>query len=156
MSNPKQTWNNYLKSIGEEPAQTDKKFTMVEHFCDEKGQTDHLYNLVIQGIKRATTASVKICEYYNEEFSKPGEYWILTNFDETECCVVQTVKSTIKKFCEITEEDAYIEGEGDKSLKHWREVHKEFFEEEFNSLGWTFSEDIEVVFEEFSVVYRER
>lgn len=153
MSTPNQVWNNYLKSLGEDPAKTEKAFPIVDHFCDEKLQTDNLYNLVIQGIKRATTASVKICEYYNEDFSKPGDYWILTNFDETESCVLQTVKSTIKKFSQITEEDAYIEGEGDKTLKYWREVHKSFFEEEYKSLGWKFSEDIEVVFEEFKVVY---
>ena len=155
MRNPNQVWNNYLKSIGEDPATTEKRFTMVEHFCDDKEQTDNLYKLVIQGIKRATTASVKICEYYNEDFSKPGDYWIVTNFDETECCVVQTVKSTIKKFKDVTEEDAFIEGEGDKSLQYWRKAHIDFLKEEYESLGWTFSEDTEVVFEEFNVVYKE-
>ena len=155
MSNPNQVWNNYLKSIGEDPAKTDKKFTMIEHFCDDKEQTDSLYKLVIQGIKRATTASVKICEYYNEDISRPGDYWIVTNFDETECCVVQTIKSTIKKFKDVTEEDAFIEGEGDRSLQYWRKAHIDFFKEEYESLGWTFSEETEVVFEEFNVVYKE-
>ena len=32
-------------------------------------------------------------------------------------------------FDEVDEEHAYLEGEGDRSLEYWREVHERFFTE---------------------------
>ena len=49
---------------------------------------------------------------------------------------------------------ANIEGEGDKSLRYWREVHKNFFKRELEALNMEFIEDMLVVFEEFEVVYK--
>ena len=52
------------------------------------------------------------------------------------------------------EDHAYKEGEGDRSLEYWRRVHKEFFTECMEEAGEEFTPDMDVVLEEFSVVYR--
>ena len=57
-------------------------------------------------------------------------------------------------FNKITEEYAELEGEGDKSLKYWKKVHKEIFTKELETAGLTFSEDMRVICEQFKVVYR--
>ena len=36
-------------------------------------------------------------------------------------------------FDEVSKEHAYKEGEGDRSLAYWRDVHEDFFAEEFIS-----------------------
>lgn len=153
MSSPAVVWNRYLASINEDLRMTKLSYAFVDHFCHEKEPADRLYRLAIDGIKRATTGSVDVCRHHGESILKPGDLSILTNFDETECCVIRTVRSTIKKFSEVTEEDAFIEGEGDKSLAYWRQAHLGFFRAEFAELGLEFSEDREVVFEEFRVEY---
>ena len=54
---------------------------------------------------------------------------------------------------DITFEIAVLEGEDD-SLESWRKNHEKFFKEEGRLLGYEFSEDMPVIFEEFEVVER--
>ena len=51
------------------------------------------------------------------------------------------------RFCDVTEELARKEGEGDLSLDYWRQEHKEFFERE-----GSFSENMELIAEEFELI----
>lgn len=85
---------------------------------------------------------------------RAGELSIVTNFFGTKACVIRTIATQIKKFNEITEEEAQLEGEGDLSLNYWKQEHERFFKREFLDINKTFSEDIPVVFEKFEVIYR--
>ena len=51
-------------------------------------------------------------------------------------------------------EHAFKEGEEDRSLEYWREVHKKFFRECLEEYELEFSENMKVVCEEFVVVYQ--
>ena len=53
----------------------------------------------------------------------------------------------------MTAEHAFKEGEGDRSLAYWREVHKRFFTEELKEADLEFDEDMKLVCEEFEAVY---
>ena len=57
----------------------------------------------------------------------------------------------ILPYCEMTYDIAKLEGEDD-TLESWQENHKKFFKEEGKELGYTFSEDMLVIFEEFEVI----
>ena len=59
----------------------------------------------------------------------------------------------MKKFCEVSEQFAAAEGEGDKSLAYWRRVHEKFFTEELQTAELYFSSEMKVVCELFEVVY---
>ena len=74
---------------------------------------------------------------------------IILDSQENEVCVTVNKKVYIKPFKEISKEYAFLEGEGDKSLKYWREAHIKFFMEE--TYG-EFNEDMEVVCEEFELI----
>ena len=65
-----------------------------------------------------------------------------------------TRKVTILPFKYVTEEFAIMEGEGDKSLEYWRNVHIKFFTEELKEVGKQFNEDMNIVYEEFEVVFK--
>ena len=52
-----------------------------------------------------------------------------------------------------TAQHAYKEGEGDKSLAYWRQVHEDFFTEWMREAGLTFTPESKVVLEEFRKVY---
>ena len=56
-------------------------------------------------------------------------------------------------FRDVSADHAYKEGEGDRSLTYWRQVHEELFTKWLADIGLTFSPESKVVLEEFHVVY---
>ena len=151
--NIKKLWEDYLLSIGENFENTKLVCKMVDYFGDESC-ADELFDLVYEGKKVATCGSLWTYEYYKEEPFKKDELSIVTNFDGSKACVIKTVDTIIKKFSEVTEEEAKLEGEGDLSLEYWRKEHERFFKREFLEIGKVFSENIPVVFERFQVIYK--
>ncbi len=49
--------------------------------------------------------------------------------------------------------DAYKEGEGDRSLEYWRKVHIDFLTRELAEINKAFTKKTQVVCEEFELVY---
>jgi uncharacterized protein YhfF len=64
-------------------------------------------------------------------------------------CVVRTTQVEIRRFDDVDEEYAYTEGEGDRSLEHWRRAHIEFFASE----GTVADEHTQVVLERFELLW---
>jgi uncharacterized protein YhfF len=60
----------------------------------------------------------------------------------------------VTKFNNVSENHAFKEGEGDRSLEYWRAVHESFLKKELASVHRTFNENTKVVCEEFEVVYK--
>ena len=114
---------------------------------------DKLAALVVAGTKQATTSLYDLYAVDQEPLPMVGGYSVILNSKEEAVCIVQTTKVTILPFQDVTEEMADIEGEGDRSLAYWRDVHLEFFQEEAKTIGKTFDESMFVVFEEFQLVY---
>jgi uncharacterized protein YhfF len=56
----------------------------------------------------------------------------------------------------VDEEHAYREGEGDQTLESYRREHIEYYRRRGEALGFTFSENMEVILERFEVVYPPR
>ena len=56
-------------------------------------------------------------------------------------------------FCQVDAALAAREGEGDLSLAYWQRVHRDFFEKELAPYGERFDEGMELIFEEFELVY---
>lgn len=114
---------------------------------------DELASLVLAGEKTATASSFIFYELEDEVLPKEGDYNIILDSKEEAVCITETTKVYLAKFSEITEAHAYKEGEGDKSLKYWREVHEAFFTKELAEIGKNFDTDMIVVCEEFECVY---
>lgn len=105
-----------------------------------------LADLVIKGLKTASCGS--LASYQQEEFApRIGSYNIILNGEDVPVCVIRLVSMRLVRFCDVTAEFARKEGEGDLSLAHWRKEHRRFFTRE----GY-FSEDMELIAEEFEVV----
>ncbi|MCT4595762.1 MAG: ASCH domain-containing protein [Anaeromicrobium sp.] len=146
-------WKGYLKSIGEHIENTDKSY-ISWYFCDNEKSANELAQLVKDKVKRATTSLYYWYEVENEPLPKEGDLNVITNWDGIAECIIQTKKVTIVPFDEVTEEFAKTEGEGDKSLKYWREAHIDAFTRGLKEQGKEFSEDMLVVCEEFELVYK--
>ena len=114
---------------------------------------DKLAELVVQGIKTATCSAYDLYQINNEPLPKAGDYCIILDSHEEAVCIIKTRKVYVTEFCNVSEEHAFKEGEGDRSLEYWRIVHINFLTNELASVHKTFDENTKVVCEEFEVVY---
>ncbi len=142
-------WESYHKSIGAKNIPE----PIFDHFCDNEKDANECAKLVDLGIKRATATSLAVIENSSSKMPQVGDVFVVTDWYGEATCVVQTTKVSIIPYNEISEENAYREGEGDKSLGYWRSVHKPFFERELEQFGFLFEETTPIVFEEFEKVF---
>ena len=82
-----------------------------------------------------------------------GDYSVVLDSKDGAVCIIQTTKVYVVPFDEVSEEHAFKEGEGDRSLQYWRRVHEEFFKDEFREAGVSFNYQMKVVCEEFTGVF---
>ncbi len=83
---------------------------------------DKLFDLVLSNRKHGTC-----CLYKNDKnMSKIGDIEIIYNSKNEE---IQIQITSVQKchFCDIDENWAKIEGEGDLSLEYWKRIHFDFF-----------------------------
>ena len=121
------------------------------HFEITEGAANYLLGLVLEGKKRATASSLWAYEIEGEEIPKAGQKSVITYWDGTPGCVIQTTNVRILPYRDITFEIAVLEGEDD-TLESWQKNHIEFFTEEGKEIGYEFNEDMPVIFEEFEVL----
>ena len=143
-------WMDFIENNAE--------FTNIEtpnswYFCDNKKDADECAELVILGIKRATTASLWWYETQKERLPQIGDLFIITNWDGLAKAIIKTTKVEHTPFNEVTEEYAATEGEGDKSLEYWREVHWNYFAREMESCGEKPSESMILLCEYFEAIW---
>ncbi|KKW49827.1 cytoplasmic protein [Pantoea ananatis] len=113
---------------------------------DSAQLASNLADLIKKGIKTASCGS--LISYQQEEPApKIGSYNIILDGQNVPVCVTRLVSMKLVRFCDVTEEFARKEGEGDLSLEYWQKEHKRFF----SGVGH-FSEDMELITEEFEVV----
>lgn len=121
------------------------------HFELNEGDCNYLLGLVLEGRKRATASSLWGYEIEGDKLPEAGAMSVITWWDGTPGCVVRTTNVRIIPYKDITFDIAKLEGEDD-DLDSWRRSHEYFFREEGRELGYVFSEDMPVIFEEFEVV----
>jgi len=115
-------------------------------FGDSPELANELAELVSQGIKTASCGSLSSLQ--NEEQPPSiGSYNIILDGQGTPVCVIRLIALRLVRFCDITEEQAWKEGEGDRSLRYWQQAHQAFFQREGH-----FSETMELVVEEFELI----
>lgn len=123
------------------------------HFELTEGACNYLLDLVLKGQKKATASSVLGYQMEGEEIPKEGNLSVITDWDGNPRCVIKTTRVRIIPYKDITFDIAKLEDEDD-TLESWRKNHEKFFTEEGKDLGYKFSEEMEVIFEEFEVIER--
>ncbi|MGN0168201.1 MAG: ASCH domain-containing protein [Acetatifactor sp.] len=144
-------WKRFLKETGRNE---DTKYVECFHFELTEYWANELLRLVLIGQKKATSSSLLGYEIEGERIPEKGELSIITDWDGTPRCVIETTAVTILPFRDITYDICKREGE-DENLKTWQDGHRAFFTKEGRELGYEFTEDMPVVFEDFEVVYQE-
>ena len=114
---------------------------------------DELAELTRKGIKSATASAYPIYELEGESLPEEGGYNVILDSKESAVCITRTERVFVVPFRDVTEIQALREGEGDRSLAYWRKIHRRFFADELAAFGMTFTEDMNVVCEEFQTVF---
>lgn len=118
------------------------------------GDPDGLARLVLAGEKTATSSAYDLYPLEGEPLPQAGKYDVLLNSREEAVCILQTTRVYVTAFDAVTPDHARREGEGDKSLAYWRQVHEAFFSDCLREAGLAFTPETRVVCEEFEVAFR--
>jgi uncharacterized protein YhfF len=129
------------------------RFYEAFHFGDNEELANSLAELVLKGTKRATAGLVWSFENEGKQAPRPGDLSVVTNWAGSPLCVIETIQVDVVPFGEVTAEFAATEGEGDGSLKYWREAHAICFSRECARKGRVFTESMLVACEQFRVVF---
>ena len=116
-------------------------------------EPDQLADLVLKGEKTATASAYDLYQIDGEPIPQAGTFDVILDGQGQAVCIIKVTKVTVVPFNQVSADHAFKEGEGDKSLAYWRQVHEELFTEWMAEAGLAFSEEMGVVLEEFCKVY---
>lgn len=144
-------WGDFLDAHLEFASEDAPK---VIYFGDNEKDADTCADLVCKEIKRAASPSLKGIQLRNEKLPKIGDFYVVTDWKGTAKCIIRTTSVKLVPYFAIREEHARIEGEGDKSLAHWKKVHWDYYTREFAKFGTQPTESMIIVFETFEMLYK--
>ena len=127
---PQEMWNAYKEinpSIGDE---IDAWAFGVE--------ADLLADLVLRGEKTATASAYDLYALEGESLPQEGTFDIILDSQDQAVCIVEITKVSVEPFNKVSADHAYKEGEGDKTLVYWRQVHEDFFTDCLGEAGLIF------------------
>lgn len=142
---PQEMWNKYKQinpSIGDE---IDAWAFGVE--------PDLLADLVFKGEKTATASAYDLYVLEDEPLPQVGTFDVILDSQNQAVCIVEITKVSVELFNQVSAQHAFKEGEGNKTLVYWRQVHEDFFRDCLGEAGLTFTPESKVVLEEFRKVY---
>jgi len=107
------------------------------------GETaDRLLAQVLSGRKTAASWPAR-----HGRWTRVGERMLAYDGQGRPRAVLETTALELKRFCDVDEDFAWAEGEGDLSLRWWRVANRIYLQ-----LGGYFAEDMELWCERFRVV----
>lgn len=143
-------WNEFLKKTKRHET---TKYIEAFHFELTEKLANELLQLVLIGQKRATASSLLSYQIEGTRIPEVGDLSIVTDWDGYPKCVIETTVVSIIPFKDITYDICKREGEDD-TLESWQRGHERFFKSEGRTIGYEFTEEMPVVFEDFEVVYQ--
>jgi uncharacterized protein YhfF len=112
-----------------------------------------LCNLVLEGEKTGTASLPREYEDKAEDAPVVGGCSVVTNYEGVPQCVVRTTGLRVTPFNEVDAQFAFDEGEGDRSLDYWREVHWDYFSRRSIEIHREPSDTMLVNCERFELLY---
>lgn len=147
-------WKQYLATL---PVDHPTRLLPVPpawQFGDSPELADELGHLVYAGTKTATCASYWEYEADGDPLPQVGAYSIILDGRAEPICIIQSVEITIRPYDEVDAQFASEEGEGDRSLEHWRDGHWRFFGRSLQRIGKTPDLKMPLVCERFRLVFK--
>ena len=146
-TNIQQFWKGYLSKL---PKNHVHRFLALPKTCslgNSAEMANKLGNLVFRGIKSATCS-----RYLGENILNDAGLSIILDGKQNPLCLIEIYEITVRRYCEINEEWAAFEGEGDQSLAYWRNAHWKFFSQEAKIVGYELNKTMLLSCERFRVL----
>ncbi|MFF2371267.1 ASCH domain-containing protein [Agromyces sp. NPDC058110] len=132
---------------------TDAEDPPADTFGDHPELTEALIALVLDGTKRATATLVAEFEAEGQPLPRIGGQWVACDSTGAPRAVLRSTELRVGPMTSVDAAFAYDEGEDDRTLESWRENHAHYWRRRVPHIGIEWSDDLEVVFERFSVVW---
>ncbi len=126
---------------------------VVEAFGDSPELADELIAFVVDGPKRATAGMVAEFRAEGEPLPRLGGHWIACDGSGVPRAVLRTVELRLGPLSSVDEKFAWDEGEYERTLESWLDGHRRYFRRACADLGLEFTDEIELCFERFRVVW---
>lgn len=111
--NIQQFWKSYLLKLPENHAHRFLALPQAWSFGNSRDMANQLSNLVVRGIKSATCS-----RYLGDNILNDAGLNIILNGKQHPSCLIEVYEIKIRRYCDIDEEWAVSEGEGDLSLDY--------------------------------------
>jgi uncharacterized protein YhfF len=144
-------WQAYLASLS--PGAAIPAVYTAWGFGHTAKDANTLGNLVLRGIKTATCSLMWMYEAEQEPLPQIGDLSIILDGTGAPLCIIETTELQVKAYQDVDARFAHDEGEGDRSLACWRDVHWRYFAEECASIGREPDLEMPVLCERFRVVF---
>jgi uncharacterized protein YhfF len=125
----------------------------VGNFGDSSELSSRLLQLIRDGVKTATASLVWEWETEGQTLPVTGDVMIVLDWNEDPVMVIEYTDVEVKRFLDVSEDFAWDEGEGDRSLAYWREVHWAFFTRACAALDKSPTEDMPILCTRFRVIF---
>lgn len=147
-------WEKFLASLPAASPYRHRPY-LAEGWGDGPEMADELGALIAAGTKTATCSSVWEWEAEGQPWPQPGALTIVLDGRGQPLCLIETTEVTLWAYNQVDAQFASDEGEGDRSLAYWREVHRWFFTRSLAKIGREFDEAMPLVCERFQVIFKE-
>lgn len=124
-----------------------------EFFGDSRELADELIDLVLHGPKRATAGLVADFAAEGEPLPRVGGHWLACDGAGVPRAVLRSVELRIGPIETVDDAFSWDEGEGDRTRDDWLRGHRRYFARTCAARGEQFTEEHEVLFERFRVVW---
>ena len=119
-------WEAYVAASGVEGSYTAWPFGSEQ----TPELADELAALVLKGQKRATTSLLAEYEDGSEPMPVVGDRSVVLDGRGQPICIIHTTWVQQRPLRDVDEQFAWDEGEGDRTLRWWKEAHLRFYARE--------------------------
>jgi uncharacterized protein YhfF len=141
-------WRGYREAAGLNHDDYD-----VVTFGDGPEMATELAELAVAGIKRATAGLVRQFGPGGEPAPILGGHVVLLDGTGHPRAVWRTTEVRVGPLNSVDEHFAWDEGEGERTREWWLSAHRRFFGRSADAQGFLMHDEIETVFERFTVVW---
>jgi uncharacterized protein YhfF len=144
-----QMWADYRAAHPEVPDEP----LVAEAFGDSPELADELLAFVLDGPKRATAGMVADFVAEGEPLPRLGGHWVACDGSGAPRAVLRTIELRLGPLASVDARFAWDEGEYERTLESWLDGHRRYFRRACAALGLEYSDEIELCFERFRVVW---
>jgi len=145
-------WAEFVQSLAaHDPRRTARPDAFA--FGGEGELADELAALVLAGKKRATASLAVEYTALDEPLPKPGDMSIILDDRGNPVGIIERTSVDVLPFQAVDEAFAACEGEGDGSLRYWREVHTGYFNGVCSRLGGKLDESTPILCQRFRLAW---